>query len=235
MLADQGPRGAIGVCLRSVGRTFDIGAPIRAVDQVSTDIEAGSITALVGPSGSGKTTLLNLIAGLDRPTIGTVDVLGQPLDDLDDESLTRWRRTNVAFIFQAKGLVAHLTAAENVDMALRLVGRPRRERSTAAAAILERVGLADFMEHRPAEMSGGQQQRVAIARALVVEAPLLIADEPTGELDSDTGAQMIQLLIDEVRAAGTTALVATHDHVMEQSADRVLRLVDGRLEKTKSC
>jgi len=228
----SGVERGVAVRLRAVGRVFDMGTPVRAVDEVSGDIETGSVTALVGPSGSGKTTLLNLIAGLDRPSTGTVDVLGQALGDLDDEALTRWRRSNVAFIFQAKGLVAHLTAAENVDTALRLVKRPRRERATAVEAMLERVGLADFADHRPAELSGGQQQRVAIARALVVEAPLLIADEPTGELDSDTGAEMIELLFDEVRAAGTTTLIATHDHVMEQSAERVLRLIDGSLEES---
>ncbi|MEL6892941.1 MAG: ABC transporter ATP-binding protein, partial [Actinomycetota bacterium] len=222
------------------------GGDVRALDGVTAELEPGSITVLYGPSGSGKTTLLNLVAALDRATSGSVKVLGADLGALGDDAATRWRRANVASIFQAKGLVGHLTAAENVDLALRLVGasgrgdgrgaeqqRARRARREArrrhGTATLESVGLGDHLDHRPAQLSGGQQQRVAIARALAVEAPLLVADEPTGELDSDTSAAMIELIVDDVVRRGATALISTHDVAFRDAADRTLELVDGRL------
>lgn len=201
-----------------------------ALDEVSLSVEPGEVVALRGPSGSGKTTLLNLVAALDRPTSGTVFALGERLDDLDDDAATLWRRMHTASIFQAKGLVSHLSAIENVDLALRLVGAPRGERRGRAETVLGSVGLGDHLDHRPVEMSGGQQQRVAIARALVVRAPLLIADEPTGELDSDTGAAMIDLIVSDVRARGAVALIATHDDALAANADRVVSLADGRLD-----
>lgn len=215
--------------LIDVDRTFHVHAEVRALRNVSLEIEAGTVATVVGPSGSGKTTLLNTISGLDRPTSGSVEVLGERLDPLNDDAVTLWRRQNVAFIFQAKGLVSHLTAFENVELALRLNGSPRRGRRDAAEHMLDLVGLSSFFEHRPGELSGGQQQRVAIARALVLQAPLLIADEPTGELDSDTAFEMTELLLAQIAAAGTTALIASHDAVFARAADRVLRLVDGVL------
>lgn len=219
----------MAIRLTDVDRVFATETEIRALQHVSLQIATGTVSTVVGPSGSGKTTLLNTIAGLDRATSGSTEVLGQHLDRLNDDTITLWRRRNVAFIFQAKGLVSHLTAFENVELALRLNGTARAERRGLAEDMLDRVGLASFLDHRPGELSGGQQQRVAIARALVWDAPLLIADEPTGELDSDTAAEMIELLLERVAVSSTTALIATHDAVLEQAADRVLRLVDGRL------
>ena len=219
----------VAIRLVDVDRTFDVQTEVRALRGVSLEVDVGTVATVVGPSGSGKTTLLNTIAGLDRATGGTTEVLGCRFDAMDDDAITLWRRDNVAFIFQAKGLVSHLTAFENVELALRLNGTARRDRRPAAEHLLELVGLSAFLEHRPSELSGGQQQRGAIARALVLQAPLLIADEPTGELDSDTAAEMTELLLAQVAASGTTALIATHDTVFAQAADRVLRLVDGQL------
>lgn len=218
--------------LRGVHRAFELadGRAVRALDGVDLAVSSGSVTVLTGPSGSGKTTLLNVVAGLDRPTAGSVEVLGSSLDGLSEDAVTRWRRRSVASIFQAKGLVTHLTALENVDLALRLVGvGDRRERVERSADALDVVGLGDHRAHRPGQLSGGQQQRVAIARALVVEAPLLVADEPTGELDSDTSLAMIELIIADVGRRGATALITTHDQTFRSLAHRAVALVDGRL------
>ena len=229
--SDVAPLSPAEVNVVGASRTFrtTTGIEVTALDRVTLRVEAGEVVALRGPSGSGKTTLLNLVAGLDQPTEGTVVALGQQLDDVSDDAATLWRRNNTASIFQAKGLVAHLSAIENVDVALRLIGAPRSERRRRAEDALEAVGLGDHLDHRPSELSGGQQQRVAIARALVVRAPLLIADEPTGELDSETGAAMIELLVSDVRSRGAIALIATHDDVLAANADRVVALADGRL------
>ncbi|MFK7919898.1 MAG: ABC transporter ATP-binding protein [Ilumatobacter sp.] len=216
----------------AVSRVFVIGgevADVVALDSVTLELRAGEVTVLRGPSGSGKTTLLNIAAGLDRATTGSVIALGERLDDMSDDAATRWRRANTASIFQAKGLVAHLTAIENADLALRLVGAQRRTRRSRAEQALAAVGLSEHLDHRPAQLSGGQQQRVAIARALVVRAPLLVADEPTGELDSETAAEMIELMVDDVRERGAVALIATHDDALAAAADRVVSLADGRL------
>ncbi len=229
MSAPDSTSGSVEVTAAS--RTFVTAGEVEvvALDQVSLRIEPGEVVVLRGPSGSGKTTLLNLVAALDRPTAGMVVALGERLDELDDDAATRWRRLHTASIFQAKGLVSHLSAVENVDLALRLIAAPRSERRRRAEAMLRAVGLGDHCDHRPAEMSGGQQQRVAIARALVVRAPLLLADEPTGELDSETGAAMIELIISDVRSRGAVALIATHDDALAERADRVVSLADGRL------
>lgn len=220
------------VQLKRVSRTFVIGgdvADVVALDGVSLTLRPGEVTVLRGPSGSGKTTMLNIVAGLDRPTDGTVVALGERLDELSDDDATRWRRANTASIFQAKGLVAHLTAMENVDLALRLIAAERRERRRRAEQVLTAVGLSEHLDHRPGQLSGGQQQRVAIARALVVRAPLLVADEPTGELDSETAADMIELMITDVHERRAMALIATHDDALAAAADRVVSLADGRL------
>ena len=224
------------VVVSAATRTFTTGGDIEvtALDGVSLCVAAGEVVALRGPSGSGKTTLLNLVAALDRPTAGTITALGERVDELSDDAATMWRRNNTASIFQAKGLVAHLTAMENVDLGLRLIGAARSERRRRAEGMLESVGLGEHLEHRPSELSGGKQQRVAIARALVVRAPLLIADEPTGELDSETGAAMIDLIVSDVRSRGAIALIATHDDVLAGSADRVVALADGRLVATEA-
>jgi len=185
------------------------------------------LIAIRGRSGSGKTTLLNVIGGLDIPTSGTVAIAGRDLTMMTERDRLRLRRSTVAFIFQSFGLIPMLSAAENVGIPLRIAGADRRIREERVRQMLRIVGLAEHAQQRPAELSGGQQQRAAIARALVGNPQLLIADEPTGQLDLETGQQIMRLLQAVVRSEGVTALVATHDAALVDLADRVLRLEDG--------
>ncbi len=216
--------------LRSVRRTFGSGhSAVPALRDVSLAVAEGELVALVGRSGSGKTTLLNIIGGLDRPDHGEVILDGTDLAGLDEAGLERVRRHTVAFIFQGFGLVPELTATENVGLPLRLRRTPVEDRERRAALLLDLVGLGEHGQHRPDEMSGGQMQRVAIARALAGSPRLLIADEPTGQLDTETGLAVMALLRGVVEAEGMTAVVATHDPVMMALADRAVRIEDGRL------
>jgi len=216
--------------VRGVSRTFGSGATsVQALRDVSFEVASGSMVALVGRSGSGKTTLLNVVGGLDRPDHGTVDVDGTEVTALDEDGLSRLRRDTVAYIFQTFGLIPVLTAAENVGVPLRMSRTPVAERERRVALLLELVGLADHAGQRPGELSGGQQQRVAIARALAASPRLLVADEPTGQLDAETGLSVMALLRGVVESEGVTALVSTHDPVMMSLADRVLRISDGRV------
>ena len=218
------------VDLRSVRRVYGSGhAAVTALRDVSLQVPEGELVALVGRSGSGKTTLLNIIGGLDRPNSGQVIVDGTDVALQDESGLERVRRETVAFIFQGFGLVPELTAAENVGLPLRLRHTPQAEREKRAALLLDLVGLVEHHEHRPDEMSGGQMQRVAIARALAGSPRLLIADEPTGQLDTETGLAVMALIRGVVEAEGMTAIVATHDPVMIALADRAVRIEDGRL------
>jgi len=218
------------VAVRGVRRTFGAGRyAVHAVDDVSFDVAPGELVALVGRSGSGKTTLLNLVGGLDRPDAGSVSVGGVDVTGLDEAGLVRLRRDTVAFVFQTFGLIPVLTAAENVGVPLRLRGLPVADRERRVRLLLQLVGLADHAAQRPTELSGGQQQRVAIARALAVSPRLLIADEPTGQLDIETGLSVMALIRAVVEAEGMTAIVSTHDPVMIALADRAVRLVDGRV------
>ena len=218
------------VVVRGIDRTYGSGrAAVHALRGVSFDVDAGELVALVGRSGSGKTTLLNVIGGLDRPDAGTVQVAGASVTDLDEDGLVRLRRDAVAYVFQTFGLVPVLTAAENVGLPLRLRALPVPDRERRVQLLLQLVGLADAAQQRPPELSGGQQQRVAIARALAGSPRLLIADEPTGQLDSETGLAIMALIRAVVEAEGMTAIVSTHDPVMIGLADRVLHVVDGRL------
>jgi putative ABC transport system ATP-binding protein len=218
------------VQVRDVSRTFGAGhTAVHALRGVSCTIERGQLTALVGRSGSGKTTLLNIIGGLDRPTSGSVLVGGQDITSMGERERTAFRRRSVAFIFQSFGLIPILSAAENAGVPLRIAGMPAREREERVGLMLSLVGLADHARQRPNELSGGQQQRVAIARALAGSPQLLIADEPTGQLDSQTGRQILRLLRTVVRSEGITALVATHDPVLIDLADQTLTLNDGVL------
>jgi putative ABC transport system ATP-binding protein len=215
----------------SVTRTFGSGrTEVRALRGVSLSVSQGELVALRGRSGSGKTTLLSLIGGLDRPTSGRVEVAGEDVTAMDADGRARLLRDTVAFIFQAFGLIPILSAAENVGLPMRLARTVPAERERRAAALLDLVGLGGRAGLRPYELSGGEQQRVAIARALANDPRLLLADEPTGQLDSDTGGQIMRLLRSIVHAEGITAIVATHDPVLIGLADRVLNLKDGMLE-----
>ena len=218
----------VTVC--DVARTFGHGdTAVHALRGVSFSIREGELIALRGRSGSGKTTLLNIVGGLDVPTEGTVAVAGREVTEMSERERLMLRRSTVAFIFQSFGLIPTLTAAENVGIPLRITGTPRRAREDRVRMLLNVVGLEDHAAQRPGELSGGEQQRVAIARALAARPDLLIADEPTGQLDSETARQIMRLLLTVVRAEGITALVATHDEGLVDLADEVLTLEDGTI------
>jgi putative ABC transport system ATP-binding protein len=223
-------RGGPMVVATALTRDYPSGdTVIHAVRGVDLRVARGELVAVRGRSGSGKTTLLNLIGGLDRPTSGEVIVDGEDVGRMPERGLVRFRRSTVAFIFQAFGLLPILSAAENVEVPLRLVRAEPRARDARVAELLEVVGLGERAAHRPHELSGGEQQRVAIARALANRPKLLLADEPTGQLDSHTGHAIMALLRTVVRAEGVTAVVATHDPALLDLADRVLQLHDGEL------
>ena len=218
------------VHVRDVHRTFGSGpSAVHALRGVDLDVAPGELVALVGRSGSGKTTLLNVVGGLDRPDEGSVLVDGVDVAALSDDEQALLRRDKVAFVFQTFGLMPVLTAAENIGVPMRLREAPVAERERRVEMLLELVGLTPHALQRPDELSGGQQQRVAIARALAGSPRLLVADEPTGQLDSETGLAVMALIRGVVEAEGMTALVATHDPVMIALADRAVRVVDGRL------
>ncbi|MFC9468611.1 ABC transporter ATP-binding protein [Streptomyces coelicoflavus] len=204
-------------------------AAVHALRGVSFDVPRGELVALKGRSGSGKTTLLNIVGGLDTPDAGRVEVDGRDLAELDEDGLLALRRDRVGFVFQSFGLIPILTAAENVGVPMRLRRAAPREREERVELLLALVGLSDHAAQRPGELSGGQQQRVAIARALANNPALLIADEPTGQLDAETGHSVMELLRAVVRSERVTALVATHDATLLDLADRVLELRDGEI------
>jgi len=216
--------------VRNVTRTFGSGATATpALRGVSFSIAEGQLVALRGRSGSGKTTLLNVVGGLDQPDGGTVRVAGHDVTAMGERERMQLRRQTVAYIFQSFGLLPVLSAAENVGVPLRIAGVPAKEREERVALMLSIVGLGDHARQRPGELSGGQQQRVAIARALATRPALLLADEPTGQLDAETGKQIMRLLRAVVRTEGVTALVATHDPALVDLADVVLQLQDGKI------
>ena len=215
--------------LKDVVRSYGQGAAkVHALRGISAGIEAGSMTAIVGPSGSGKSTLLNLLGALDQPTSGQVTVAGMDLGKLDDNALTKLRRERIGFVFQFFNLLPTLNAKENVLLPAKLAGLGGKELDARAVDLLTRVGLKDRMHHRPDQLSGGEMQRVAISRALIMDPPVLLADEPTGNLDSKTGREVMGLLRGAVDARRTVILV-THDPRMAQIADRVLTIRDGEL------
>ncbi|MCG5500248.1 ABC transporter ATP-binding protein [Ectothiorhodospira lacustris] len=219
------------VQLEAVSKRFREGGTERVVlDRVTARINPGEIVALVGRSGSGKSTLLNLICGIEAPDAGRILVEGRRLDTLDERSRTLYRRRGVGFIYQFFNLIPTLTVAENVALPLELNGVPARERRRRVAARLAAVGLADRADAFPDRLSGGEQQRVAVARALAHEPPLLLADEPTGNLDAETGAQVMALLQRLVRHQGRTLVLVTHSPEVAVMADHVWELVDGRLQ-----
>lgn len=205
------------------------GQIIRPLEKLSLTVPRGEFLALMGPSGSGKTTLLNMISGIDSPTSGSLLVDGQELAGMSPGQLTRWRAQHVGYIFQLYHLVPTLDALENVELPLMLHPMSRAERRRRALQGLELVGLADRLHHRPGELSGGQEQRVAIARALVANPPLLVADEPTGDLDREAADAVLHLLTTLAHEHGKTIVMVTHDPHAAAAADRVLRLEKGQL------
>ena len=221
-------RKEIAVAAAGIVRRYGEGeSAVEALRGVSLELPAGQFTAVMGPSGSGKSTLMHILAGLDQPTAGSVEIAGKEISQLNDKQLTTLRRDHVGFVFQAFNLLPTLTAEENITLPLSLAGR-KIEREHLDA-LIERVGLSDRRGHRPAEMSGGQQQRVAIARALASRPTVLFADEPTGNLDSTSGAEVLSMLRETVERDGQTILMVTHDPRAAVTADRVLFLADGRI------
>ncbi|MFI5825096.1 ABC transporter ATP-binding protein [Streptomyces rishiriensis] len=218
------------VVVEDLRRTYGSGdTAVHALRGVSFTVPRGELVALRGRSGSGKTTVLNLIGGLDSPDGGRITVDGTDLAGLGEDGLLALRRDRIGFVFQSFGLIPVLTAAENIGVPLRLRKVPVREREARVGLLLSLVGLSDHADQRPGELSGGQQQRVAVARALANNPALIIADEPTGQLDADTGLTVMNLLRAVVRSESVTALVATHDTQLLALADRVLELRDGRI------
>jgi putative ABC transport system ATP-binding protein len=227
-MLDTAPATAIALSARAVTRVFGEGdAEVHALRGVSLDIPEGQWTAIMGPSGSGKSTLMHLLAGLDRPTDGTVTIGGEDVGSMSDKQLTKLRRRHIGFVFQAFNLLPVLTAEENITLPLAISGdKVDRE---ALDSLMERMGLADRRTHRPSELSGGQQQRVAIARSLITKPTVLLADEPTGNLDSKSGDDVLTILREAVAIDGQTVVMVTHDEHAAAQADRVIHLADGRI------
>ncbi|GAA5113146.1 ABC transporter ATP-binding protein [Alloalcanivorax gelatiniphagus] len=215
------------VRLAAVHKTYDGPVPVAALRGVSLELGAGSVTAVMGPSGSGKSTLLNVVAGLDVPTSGAIQVGGHDLGSLSADELTRFRREHVGFVFQGYNLLPHLDVLSNIALPLVLAGRGLEPAWTAD--LLGRLGLTGLESRRPGELSGGQAQRVAIARALVTRPALVLADEPTGALDSRTGKEVLGLFLDVARSIGQTLVVVTHDPSVAAAAEEVVLLADGLL------
>ena len=216
------------VSIVDLHKEFTMGETVvKALNGVSLNIEQGSFTVIMGPSGSGKSTLLYLVGGLDWPTSGSIHIDGEEIEKMDENSLAIFRRSKVGFIFQSFNLIASMAAEENVSFPLRFAGINPAERKSRSHSLLEQVGLSDRMTHKPTELSGGQQQRVAVARALINNPPLILADEPTGNLDSISGLTIMQLLSD-LHNAGKTIIVVTHDPRMRQFATNTIFLLDGK-------
>jgi putative ABC transport system ATP-binding protein len=219
----------ITVQLEHVCKNYGAAKVVYALRDVNFCVELGERVAVMGPSGSGKSSLLNLICGLDQPTSGTVSVAGIRLSELNDDQRTRMRREKIGMIFQTFNLLPTLSGVENAALPLRLQGVCRRDAERRAAAMLERVGLKTRITHRPDEMSGGERQRVAIARALIFHPPLLLGDEPTGNLDSATGEEILGLLDDLQKEFNSTLLLVTHNELAASFCDRVVTLHDGQI------
>jgi putative ABC transport system ATP-binding protein len=208
------------------------GRALTILDGITLDVAAGEVLAITGPSGSGKSTLLGLVAGLDRPSSGSIVVAGVDITRLDEDALARFRRETLGYVFQSYHLIPTLTAVENVAVPLEIAGAPNA--LARARALLDDVGLADRAHHYPVQLSGGEQQRAALARAVSLDPGLLLADEPTGNLDSATGARIIELLLELKRRRGSTLVLVTHDEALARHADRVVTLRDGRVRNGAS-
>src|SRR5215469_12432706 len=224
--ADSARREDQVIRLSNVNKEFDCARKVVALDGITIDIVRGELVAIVGPSGSGKSTLLNLIGMLDRPSCGTIQIDGHEIDSLSDAELTHLRRDKIGFIFQFFNLLPSLSCLENVSLPLRLRGWPGRKVKERASQLLEVVGLGERREHVPDELSGGERQRVAIARALASQPPILLADEPTGNLDTHTGAEILNLICDLHQQSGSTVVVVTHDEDVARIAPRRITLRD---------
>ena len=217
------------IIIRDLARHYRLGdTVVRALDGINLNVARGEFLVLMGPSGSGKSTLLNLLGGLDRPDAGTLVVNGRNVASLDQNELALYRQRSVGFVFQSFNLIPTMTAQENVAFPMIFAGTVPAERRARSAELLERLGLADRAHHKPTELSGGQQQRVAMARALVNEPAILLADEPTGNLDSKTGEEILSLL-KQLNAGGQTIIVVTHDPRIANYATRTLHLLDGKI------
>ena len=216
--------------LRGITRDFKLGAQtVHVLKGIDLDISKNEYVALMGPSGSGKSTLMNLLGCLDTPTSGSYELNGTDVSSLNDNALAEIRNSEIGFVFQTFNLLPRSTALENVALPLVYAGLSKEERLARAAEVLEQVGLADRMDHRPNQLSGGQRQRVAVARALVNKPALILADEPTGNLDSKTSIEIMKLF-DDIQAAGNTVVLVTHEEDIAQHAKRVIRLVDGNID-----
>jgi putative ABC transport system ATP-binding protein len=216
--------------LRGITRDFKLGAQtVHVLKGINLDISKNEYVALMGPSGSGKSTLMNLLGCLDTPTSGSYELNGTDVSSLNDNALAEIRNSEIGFVFQTFNLLPRSTALENVALPLVYAGLSKEERLARAAEVLEQVGLADRMDHRPNQLSGGQRQRVAVARALVNKPALILADEPTGNLDSKTSIEIMKLF-DDIQAAGNTVVLVTHEEDIAQHAKRVIRLVDGNID-----
>lgn len=219
------------ILVKELRKIYKIGViEVHALDGVSFNIERGEVVSVMGPSGSGKSTLMNLLGCLDHPTDGSYNLDGEEVSELDDDQLAGIRNRKVGFVFQSFNLLPRQSALANVELPMRYAGQvpDRRKRATEA---LESVGLADRINHRPTELSGGQQQRVAIARALVNNPSILMADEPTGNLDSKSGKEIMELLLNLNKDKGTTLIIVTHDPKIAEQTQRVIRLVDGKIDE----
>ncbi|MDE0264515.1 MAG: ABC transporter ATP-binding protein [Bryobacterales bacterium] len=222
----------VAVSLRGVLKEYQrADYSVRALDHITLDIASGQFFCLMGPSGSGKSTLLHLVAGIDRPTNGTVEVLGSAIGEMDDRSLARWRSQNIGYIFQSFNLVPVMTAAENVELPLLLTHLSKRERRERARSALEIVGLGDRLGHRPQQLSGGQEQRVAIARAIVTDPSIILADEPTGELDAQSATDVLTILKTLNANHDKTIIMVTHDPRARQYAKESRYLDKGKMTK----
>jgi putative ABC transport system ATP-binding protein len=217
------------ISLTHVSKVFDGKRKATALENVNLEVVKGEVVSIMGPSGSGKSTLLNLIAGLDRPTAGDIQIEGQSLSALSDDELTRVRRDKIGFIFQFFNLLPTLNCVENVALPLHLRGWPRRKTQERARELLEMVQLGHRLDHLPEELSGGERQRVAIARALSVYPPVLLADEPTGNLDTRTGQEILKLIQDLHAKLGSTIMIVTHDLEVAEQCSRTVSLRDGHI------
>jgi putative ABC transport system ATP-binding protein len=223
------------ISLRGIGRTYDMGAvAVEALRSVDLDVDPGEFLAIIGPSGSGKSTLMHILGCLDRPTTGTYTLAGDPVEDLDDDGLARVRSRTIGFVFQSYNLLPRTSALDNVVAPLLYQGVRRRERVERARTALERLGLGDRVHHEPSELSGGQQQRVAVARALVTDPSLILADEPTANLDTANGEQAMTIMQKLNEQTGTAFIFATHDQRVISFARRIVEMQDGKIVGDKS-